>query len=83
MTAAAKSATDDIVQTLSAALIPRAEVLEAYLFGSLTRGHAQAHSDVDVAVFVQPAVLDRPGFGYAAELGAIHRAWIAAGRFGR
>jgi predicted nucleotidyltransferase len=46
------------------------EVLEAYLFGSVARGDAQPHSDVDVAVFVEPSALDRPGFGYDAELGA-------------
>jgi predicted nucleotidyltransferase len=45
------------------------EVLEAYLFGSVARGDAQPHSDVDVAVFVEPSALDRPGFGYDAELG--------------
>lgn len=53
-----------------AALLPRAEVLEAYLFGSVVRGDAQAHSDVDVAVYVAGSALDRPGFGYAAELGS-------------
>ena len=39
---------------LRGALEPRAEVLEAYLFGSWARGEAVGHSDVDVAVYVDP-----------------------------
>ena len=58
----------EIQSRLSEALGRRPEVLEAYLFGSVARGQAQAHSDVDVAVFVDPEYpLDR-GFGYDAEL---------------
>ena len=41
---------EEVVAALGAALERRAEVLDAYLFGSLARGEAQAHSDVDVAV---------------------------------
>jgi predicted nucleotidyltransferase len=37
---------------LRALLEPRAEVLDAYLFGSAATGSAQAHSDVDVAVYL-------------------------------
>ena len=70
MTAAPSSDVRDIVDKLAAALAPRTEVLDAYLFGSLARGEASAHSDVDVAVFVEPQALARPGFGYEAELGA-------------
>lgn len=55
---------------LRRALDPRVEVLEAYVFGSVARREAAAHSDVDVAVFVDAGVLDRPGYGYQAELGA-------------
>jgi len=36
---------------LAACLEPRSEILEAYLFGSAATGSAQAHSDVDVAVY--------------------------------
>lgn len=60
----------EISELLRAALSSRDEVLEGYLFGSVARGDVQAHSDVDVAVFVDPAALSRPGFGYEAELGA-------------
>lgn len=59
-----------LIEQLIAALAPRTEVLDAYLFGSVARGDAQAHSDVDVAVYVTEAALATPGFGYAAELGA-------------
>jgi predicted nucleotidyltransferase len=41
---------DSLVTALAAALAPRPEVLEAYLFGSRATGSAQPHSDVDVAV---------------------------------
>jgi len=53
---------------LAGILDSRAEVLEAYLFGSVARGRAQAHSDIDVAVFVDPEVTPTGGFGYRAEL---------------
>lgn len=57
---------EQVRQLLSA----RPEVLDGYLFGSAARGQAAAHSDVDVAVYVDEGVLARPGFGYQAELGA-------------
>ena len=59
---------DDLRRRLAEALERRPEVLEAYLFGSHARGEAQAHSDVDVAVYVSDAP-DAP-FGYQAELTA-------------
>jgi predicted nucleotidyltransferase len=45
-------------------------VLEAYLFGSTATGTAQPHSDVDVAVYVQPPVPTGSAFGYVADLTA-------------
>ena len=33
----------------------RPEILEAYIFGSHARGQAQVHSDLDAAVYVDPA----------------------------
>lgn len=56
----------DLEVRLRAALEPRPEVLEAYLFGSQARGDAAAHSDVDVAVYVS-RIPDVP-FGYEAEV---------------
>ena len=55
---------------ITRALAPRGEVLEAYLFGSRASGRAQAHSDTDVAVFVEEDALRRQDYGYAAQLTA-------------
>jgi len=58
--------TERITEVLSA----RQEILEAYLFGSRARGAGQAHSDVDVAVFVDEKTI-KPGlFGYRSDLTA-------------
>jgi predicted nucleotidyltransferase len=46
------------------------EILEAYLFGSHARGDEKAHSDVDIAVYVDPTRVPDSSFGYAAELTA-------------
>ena len=48
----------------------REEVLEAYLFGSAVAGSAQAHSDVDVAVYLREARPPASAFGYVADLTA-------------
>ena len=48
----------------------RPEIQEAYLFGSRARGQAGAHSDVDVAVYLDLALVPDFPFGYAAELSA-------------
>ena len=53
---------------LARAPAPRDEVLEAYLFGSRASGGAQAHSDMDIAVFVTERALRRQDYGYAAQL---------------
>ena len=39
------------------------EILEAYLFGSLARGAGQAHSDVDIAVYVDEEKIEPGGPG--------------------
>jgi predicted nucleotidyltransferase len=44
-----------VLERLRRALDGRPEVLEAYLFGSQARGDAQPHSDIDVAVYLDPA----------------------------
>lgn len=56
---------------LAEAFVPRVEVLEAYLFGSHALGRAQAHSDIDIAVYVDPRVIAEPSaYGYPADLTA-------------
>jgi predicted nucleotidyltransferase len=59
-----------LVARLAEGLQPRREVLEAYLFGSAATGSAQAHSDIDVAVYLADPRPEVPPFGYAADLAA-------------
>jgi predicted nucleotidyltransferase len=62
------TSTTELAKRLGAALAEHPEVLDAYLFGSHARGQPQPHSDVDVAVFVDPAKVPASAFGYEAEL---------------
>lgn len=57
-----------LVERLTRTLEPRAEILEAYLFGSHARGDAHHHSDVAVAVYVDEARPEAGPFGYQADL---------------
>jgi predicted nucleotidyltransferase len=57
-----------VLDTLRERLGRRPEILEAYLFGSQARGDAMAHSDIDVAVYVDRERLPPAPWGYAAEL---------------
>ena len=57
-----------IVERLCAALTPRAEVLDAYLFGSQARGDAKPRSDVDVAVYIDESLAQPGPFGYRADV---------------
>jgi predicted nucleotidyltransferase len=59
-----------LVERIRACLAPRSEIAEAYLFGSAARGEAQPHSDVDVAVFLEPPHPARSPYGYEADLAA-------------
>jgi hypothetical protein len=59
-----------LVEELRRFLVARSEILEAYLFGSRARADAQAHSDVDVAVYVDPPRVADSALGYAADLTA-------------
>lgn len=58
----------DLAKTLRESLLRRPAVLEAYLFGSVARGEAQPHSDVDVAVYLDPAGRTPASIGDAAEI---------------
>ena len=62
------TAAENVADRLAHFMSVRDEVLEAYLFGSTARGEEQAHSDVDVAVYVAREKLPRAPFGYAAAL---------------
>ena len=63
---AARPPDPSLLARVAEALEPRAEVLEAYVFGSHARGVAQPHSDVDVAVYVDAP--PRSTYGSAADL---------------
>ena len=65
-----RAADSPLARRICAILSTRVEVLEAYLFGSQATGRARAHSDIDVAVYVDEGRAGRDGFGYQAELGA-------------
>ena len=57
-----------LAERITGVLSARPEILEAYIFGSLARGAGQAHSDIDIAVYVDEEKT-RPGlFGYRSEL---------------
>jgi predicted nucleotidyltransferase len=58
----------ELASRAGSTLESRAEVLEAYLFGSAARGEAQPHSDVDIAVYVDRELAPRGAYGYGAEL---------------
>ncbi len=58
----------DLQARLIRALVPRPEILDAYLFGSQARGDAGALSDIDVAVYIDESVTNPGPYGYDAEL---------------
>ena len=49
-------------------LEPRPEILEAYLFGSTARGKTHAHSDIDIAVYLDLDRTPDSPYGYRAAL---------------
>jgi len=59
-----------LVDELARALAARPEICEAYLFGSQARGDAQPHSDVDVAVYIDPTTPLDEGFGIDCAIAA-------------
>jgi predicted nucleotidyltransferase len=57
-----------LAERITDVLSARQEILEAYLFGSLARGPGQAHSDVDIAVYVDDVSTEPSLFGYRSDL---------------
>lgn len=70
MSAPAPLPAAEIERRLRAELEGRLEVQDAYLFGSHATGRAQAHSDIDIAVWIDAEPPQTGRFGYAAELTA-------------
>ena len=64
------NSTAALAERITEVLSVRREILEAYLFGSLARGAGQAHSDVDIAVYVDEEKIEPGLFGYRSELTA-------------
>ena len=60
----------ELATRIAGVLEPRREILEAYLFGSHARGAGHAHSDVDIAVFIDEESAEPGLFGYQSELTA-------------
>ncbi len=60
----------DLGLRIASALEARAEVLEAYLFGSHATRRAQLHSDIDIAVYIDERPAGGTAYGYSAELTA-------------
>ena len=58
----------DLAERITDALSGRREILEAYLFGSHARGEGQAHSDIDIAVFIDEEKIEPGPFGYRSKL---------------
>ena len=59
---------DVLIERITDVLSARPEILEAYLFGSRARGAGQAHSDVDIAVYVDEKKTEPRLFGFRSEL---------------
>ena len=62
------NASRGLAERITEVLSGRREILEAYLFGSRARGAGQAHSDIDIAVFVDPEQAESGPFGYRSRL---------------
>ena len=63
-----RSSDEALLARIAAVLEPRAEILDAYVFGSHARGTPQPHSDVDVAVYVTEPTPVGSAYGYVADL---------------
>jgi uncharacterized protein len=60
---------DRVLPVLKTVLTSKPEIRFAYLFGSLATNTANALSDIDVAVFIDPSYKHSSrGFGYQSEL---------------
>jgi predicted nucleotidyltransferase len=60
-----------LAERIADVLSVRREILDAYLFGSLARDAGQAHSDIDIAVFVDEGQVQSSPFGYRSDLTSV------------
>ncbi|MBE3585692.1 MAG: nucleotidyltransferase domain-containing protein [Thermoanaerobacter sp.] len=50
---------NNIISTITSYMEQQADVLAAYLFGSMARGRGKQDSDVDIAVLFTPSMEDK------------------------
>jgi hypothetical protein len=72
-------ALQDLADQVAAVLRARPDILEGYIFGSVARGEAQPHSDIDVAVYLAPSSVETP-YGIDAEITADLMAALSTNR---
>ena len=63
---------EDLIKEIKSLLLPRKEIVLAYLHGSTAKGTSRPYSDVDIAVLLDENISVEEGpYGYHAELLAI------------
>lgn len=59
----------DLIKEIKSLLLPRKEIVLAYLYGSSAKGTSRPYSDVDIAVLLDENISVEEGpYGYHAEL---------------
>src|SRR4030065_2821 len=63
---------EDLIKEIKSLLLPRKEIVLAYLYGSSAKGTSRPYSDVDIAILLDENISVEEGpYGYRAELLAI------------
>jgi len=63
---------EDLIKEIKSLLLPRKEIMLAYLYGSSVKGTSRPYSDVDIAILLDKNMSVEEGpYGYRAELLAI------------
>ena len=63
---------EDLIRQIKSLLLPRKEIVLAYLYGSTAKGTSRPYSDVDIAILLDETISVEEGtYGYRAELLAI------------
>ncbi len=61
-----------LIKKIKSLLLPRKEIVLAYLYGSCAKGTSRPYSDVDIAILLDESISVEEGhYGYRAELLAI------------
>src|SRR4030067_3735866 len=63
---------EDLIKEIKSLLLPRKEIVLAYLYGSSAKGTSRPYSDVDIAILLDKNMsVEECPYGYHAELLAI------------